>query len=1326
MPLYYNTETFSNINKDLTSKLDSGELSLDNAANYLKDTYNIDKEEWNKAAQDAIEAEENYFKIKKEHEDSILSFIPLSSRFMPAHLKEQEESTFQSILNFPSRAVQAGVRSTAEGLAQLGEMALGEKTSKEISDAAESVDKTLSENSITAPVVNALKSTFDPYTTTADEVTGQLGALATGTTLATKGVQAITNIPSIAARTLGFVTADLLVTDKDENVAKFLVENFPESASFLEALAIDPNDSNAEKVLKKIIESAGLGLAAEGVVALIGQGVKGLKRIRAKKEAVDDGILKPIEDTSGKVKEVEVLGNADEGYKVKATTQQPVGLIYGPEVGKEKGFFSRWFSSRQGLDERSVAALEARDNFIRAGKTEITQRAKELNRAIKKDFGVPYKKLDKQNIEDINIALSPSKPFTESSYDPKALNIYKKSAAKRTKAEKEYLVKVNEDIKATLEPKQQEALSRLPENVKNEVLTMRNLVDNYSKRIKDSGFTTKNVGAKLDENIGFYLTQDYELYSNPKWLKTVKKTLSGKADDTDALFAINQARSFFKKQEPTLADAQIDGRISEWVSKIEKGDEDFLSIFELGKTPKTNEHPLGKILSERKPIPDEVMAILRPVEDPLKRFSSTVDKQAKLLAEANFANDLRAILESPYGKELARIGFPEGTKFSTKLDTITNNYLRLAGPNKNPLADVYVTKSFKDKLDKGLDIAAPEGSILKSLYGLNGILSAAKTVLSHGTHATNLTGNVFLTAANGNLIPRLSKAALSNKKQAITELLNSSPGLKRLINADKDKIEVSIQELVKLQKLGLIDSGVTAEYVLRSFENSFEGALASTIKKPFEVAGKLYRGEDALFKVYNYYSELQKYSKAFKNASKEELEAYAAAVTKDTLPTYSRVPRILKEAKKVPIVGAFPSFLTEMIRTSGNIVRIGAKDFTTGLKTGNAELMKIGAERLASITALAVVGDQLLNANALEKGITKQDKDVVNLLSPTYNKNSDRYFKSPIYVNPKTGKIETTYINISRTNPYDPIIRMGKGLRDYAFSGKQFSDEEISKLVSSVAKSFEPVLTESLAAQMMLQLFTGKERGKPLYADDATIAEKTKAIATALGVDAIPQSLVDIYDTVKRSENEGLTGKPGVSKLGFPKRLEDKLYRHIGITQETMDLEKSIQYSAAKGLSNIKGSNNQIYSMIRDKQEGYDWKNPEKVEKFFDELHDKLNKSFDQQARLAEVLYKVKKLEYFNAKGERQKLDNRKLVEILSDKGINKLNKDYSFTLIEPSMRNTVGVFSPPMISQNLFTKMVRDYNYPPEIAKRIQAEIVNYAKNAPKLLEIETKNKGE
>ena len=62
MALYYNTETYVNIANDLKNQINSGNLSIDQAEEYLRQKHDVSAEEYSKATTQALEAEQKYFK----------------------------------------------------------------------------------------------------------------------------------------------------------------------------------------------------------------------------------------------------------------------------------------------------------------------------------------------------------------------------------------------------------------------------------------------------------------------------------------------------------------------------------------------------------------------------------------------------------------------------------------------------------------------------------------------------------------------------------------------------------------------------------------------------------------------------------------------------------------------------------------------------------------------------------------------------------------------------------------------------------------------------------------------------------------------------------------------------------------------------------------------------------------------------------------------------------------------------------------------------------------------------------------------------------------
>ncbi len=1351
MALYYNTEMYVNIANDLKNQINSGNLPIDQAEEYLRQKHDVSKEEYNKATTQALEAEQKYFKMKKEFESSPISFIGISSTFIPAHLREQEESTAQSIIGFPSKVLQSGIRSIGTGLADLGEMILPEKVSEPISEIASDVDDLLEENKYTSGVYKALKSTFDPATTGAEEVTGDIATLmAGGIGVASKIGKAAPilkqtlggAIPTIA----GFTVADIVVTDKNQNIANILIQEFPETEEYLARLAIDENDSDAMKLLKKATEGVVIGGIAEGVLK---GAAKAYRVLKGKKKAIiEDDILTPPKDTSGKIKDVEIKETPDGEFQHKISISQPVDILTDPKFATEstgaKGFLKRWATSRQGFDPQTFRALEGLDAEVRGARKLAQQEGKDFVRVLQKEYGTKLKNIAKEDLEIINEALG-KVPNPGTGASKQILKIFGKAPNKRTPAEKKLLKEHVAKITANAKQSQVEALEKLPENVRQKIMELRQSIDARSLRLREMGLAPK-ISTAIDNKIGLYVTADYEIFTNPQWLKRIKAAVKG-SDDVEAAQIVEGVRRWIKRTHPKYNQTEVQGKLDEIINAFESGEESFFKFLGMGKNARTDQHPLSKSLDPRKPFPEEIRALLKEVDNPVDRFTSTINKQSKLIAEHNFLSSMRTIAESGYGSKLFRISkrpLTEGdTSFIGNMEEIANSYIRAQGKKANPLAGVYTTKSYKDMVAKGLDFNTPNNKILRALHSAQALASGAQTVMSEATHLINLQGNVVFSIANGNVMP-WSMLGKDSVASALKKVATASPDFNRLVLRMKgNKLKISTEEFRNLQRRGLIDSGVTQEFFSRSLEAGLSNPikLLNPVAKTYKALGELYRGEDAIFKVFNYYRELAKYRKAYPKLTEDQLQVFAAEIVKDTLPTYSRIPRALKATRIAPVVGAFPSFLVESFRVAKNTAKIGARDFAKGLATGNLSLMRIGAERLAGLTAVGVAGEGYLISNNQEKGVTETDDKVVSILSASYNKDSVRRYEKPMMLNPKTGHIETTYTNISRNDPYDAVRKFAKLVFQYATSEKMTDPEQIEETIEKLALVLDPIITESLAIEPILNLLSARKGKRDLFPEGATPDQITAIVAKELGMTYVPKTITDIIkyqqalDSDREKDKKGYDSKltkeeldefsAGTSKFGFPNRAADRLKRFYGITQSTFNFNKSLQYNVAKKNSEIENIKGQLFSSLRELQAGYTGSilrthlsDPKIMEELNKKVDEYVLKTYRSQQDLAEILRDSQKLNYYTKdKGKLipRTMDAKKLIAILTEKEFVDLSPN-----VEPALLFGVGQYKPPLIDVKRAETLEGVQKVPREIILAVQQRLEAYAKRNTPLLKKE------
>jgi len=1328
MVLNPQTQTYVDIVNDLTVKNNTGEVTLDNLDQYLRSTYDVSEEEYRQATDEANKNVDAYIEYKKEFEDSPFSFLGIASERIPAHIREQELSTFQQILDLPTRAAAGIPKAVSESL--LGE-AVGTAVKSvtpgnveikfpeslgidpiNLKNIVQDIDESLATGEYTKELYKTIQETFDPAQTGLEKAASQILTVAIPGEAAARKLRKANLDPFVGkkaadvikstGRFTTFAASDVLLSNKEESLANAIIQAYPDSPEWLERLAIDPDDSFGTVAAKKAVEALGLGVAAEGIGLVLGAGYK---RLKNKKQAIDEDIIKPvIDEDAGKIKDTTITQSPTGKYQQKVTIEQPIDILIEPTdvAAKKPGFISKWLGSRMGIDKKTYDAFAAKDSSLRASKSEAQLQAKELEGAIRADFGKPINKLGDEDIYNIRTALGKSPDPSDMPKDIK--KIYSKNPAKRSTAETKKLDAYGDSAFAAAREEQKEALKLLPENTQQAIKNTRVIIDDYTKEIqKYTG--AADIDVTLDKNLGLYTNTTYEIFTNPEYRKKIKDTFKGKMNDAEASQVLEGMRKYLsshiKVTDEAIRPLEVENKLGELVEKLTDNDEDFFKkLTEINtKLDEKSINPnFGKILSKRVDIPLPVKNFLKATTDPLTITEQTIKKQADLLTEFRFIDDIKNIADSAYGQKLFSSVKDVKGDYAEDLGSLASDYITKLGPKANPLAEIYTSKSYKKTLQEGLNPEGSDKSILRGLKFYNYLNSAGATVLSQPTHLINLKGNVIFTIANGNFIQAF---------KSIPKLYKSTPKIKRLLGESEKSIKVSKEELKKLQQYGLLDNSVTAEFLEKTFKdvikNSDEGNLSfikkyllKPVDKAVEPFKKLYRAEDTYFKVLNYYSELDKYSKAFPKASLDQVENLAKDVVLDTLPTYSRIPRLLKSAQQnVPLIGVFPSFLAESFRVAKNTPIIALRDFTTGLRTGNMELAKIGGKRLAAFSAVAYAGYSELLANKSENLISDNDENVINILSQIYDRNSSREFITPIQENPRTGMIETQFFNTGAVNPQESIIKVGRAVQNLIFSG-QLNPDTLKEFGENISEVFGSFTALSLGTEKLLNILTGIDSttGKKIRSEDNTLAENIintgKELVPGIGTAKAISDIVEAMDSEDRlSEGVAKDGKfeVGRSKSGFPLRPSDKAARFLGQRKITFSLDKSLQYKVGELSRSINSSNKKINTILTRAYNTGLARTPKGKEAILEEVNQAVLESYNKQQKLADLLHNVKKVMYTDKDGVRRQINDKKIQLMLSEKGRFPFKEDINKALARTG-ENFIGSFKPPSLSQKAMARL--------------------------------------
>ena len=250
----------------------------------------------------------------------------------------------------------------------------------------------------------------------------------------------------------------------------------------------------------------------------------------------------------------------------------------------------------------------------------------------------------------------------------------------------------------------------------------------------------------------------------------------------------------------------------------------------------------------------------------------------------------------------------------------------------------------------------------------------------------------------------------------------------------------------------------------------------------------------------------------------------------------------------------------------------------------------------------------------------------------------------------------------------------------------------------------------------ILNVITGRKNDRQLYEDGkSTIVTG----ALELGSTVTPQTGVDlvrIYDSWRSEQNRNA---PGKNKWGYPDRFEDRLRRFAGVTQTTFNFNRGLQGKVSRLSGGIQNVQKSFSTFLRQLQSGRDWNNPSFQKEFFEEVDNYITASYNAQQNLADHLFDAKKLHYYEDK-VRKKVDNELLLNILSDRGMKKIDKNFDSSIVYNATKRGVGIFKPPSIGKTLTNQLIERYDVPSEIVQRLKAKLIKLEQQALPLLTVE------
>jgi len=499
--------------------------------------------------------------------------------------------------------------------------------------------------------------------------------------------------------------------------------------------------------------------------------------------------------------------------------------------------------------------------------------------------------------------------------------------------------------------------------------------------------------------------------------------------------------------------------------------------------------------------------------------------------------------------------------------------------------------SLTSELFDGRFFAAPEVAnalvgmkeVTASLYGLPGYKSMmslkagaqiSKTILSPMTQVRNFTTASFFPLASG--------------------LIGGKIGFKDAWRLTGDDIfagaKTDLEKIARIEnkiKNGVIDQNINVQEMRRVLENAKDGKISFQKMMNTKIMQKLtdvYQGADNFWKIYtdNFYQGALKtafgnpetlikgskgYTKFMANIDDwyqtvagqrfikmdpltgvektplQALEEASAYLVTNTIPTYSKVPLIIENIRNLPL-GNFVAFPAEILRTTSNIISIGARELTST----NPFIRQMGARRLVGVsTVLGGIGFTVQKGAQYMTGVDEEMMDAFqNSFAPPYQKNSTLV---PVSAPDENGNFK--YYNFSYSNPYDSLVAPVNAILSTYTEGRLKKDNVSSIVMDSlfggaidpnkrkgaITEFLTPFISESIGTERAFDVTVrgGKtSEGKQIYfpQDDPSviIANSLKHVFGGLTPGAVT-SATRIWDGATGRFTDYGTQRDGVDEI---------------------------------------------------------------------------------------------------------------------------------------------------------------------------------------------------
>jgi hypothetical protein len=666
-----------------------------------------------------------------------------------------------------------------------------------------------------------------------------------------------------------------------------------------------------------------------------------------------------------------------------------------------------------------------------------------------------------------------------------------------------------------------ELIEMLDPNVRSVVEEMRDYIDSMSQQMIDEGIVQGELAGIVSRNLGVYVNRTYEIFENPGYevpIELFNKAVSGLIES-------------YNEKGLQLTKDEAENILNEVFDEMkEKGLTDTSAYLKVNDIMKRNVDAFKK----RKDIPSWMMEAMGETTDPAANFYNTSVKQIHIIEQSLFLSDLRDI------------GFKNGFLSKTRSEKFPKRIAKAKDSKYNPYFPLtknealYTTPEFAEVLNMFTSEPGRASSLVWGLQTANYLFKYGATVGSVQTHIRNFLSNTLVVMAMG--------------------YAPFSPAIfKEMYKSTYPDGKVNESEFRKLISLGIIKDGAYSGEIADiikdlqgnenvPYEKMISGKSESIFKKGANVLTKAYQAEDDFWKVYLYYALKPDYAVAYPNATDEQLDLMVAKDIAKHVPTYSRIPNAIKQLRKLPLIGTFPSFVSEMIRNNINHVI----DIPKMIKDEKTRSM--GLKRAAGLLSASLGVEMLISTiKNLLPDWDDEKSEALQQVVPWWSRNSAVV---PVEYDDK----QVYYFDISSLDPFAHIKKSSKSFAKIVSDG--FSQEEL--IEEYLREAFGPFLGAEPVAEALAECIANRDAlGREIYnrtEDGGSIATKCWNHIAKVITPGTLKSIEKIADPKRDAGLELLSTFAGVriSKLELDKTYYFSVQKAVNDSQENVRIYYSV------------------------------------------------------------------------------------------------------------------------------------------------------------------------